>query len=154
MDELLARQFGDAAWFGAHRLFVDAYSLQHPDRYCVSFKSLAAHAVHLCWSLERGGTAAVPCESIRLWVERHPRLEKPVLPGFRGSITIADVARASTPGAHRRAVEQWARATWDAHDAIHATVREWVDEALALQGGRGRRRRSGAPIHPPRRPVS
>ena len=66
MDEMLALHFGDARYFGVHRLFVDAYSMQHPDRYCVSFKSLAAHLAHLCWSLERGGSDAVP-------VPRRPR---------------------------------------------------------------------------------
>jgi hypothetical protein len=35
MDEVLALHFGNAAYFGVHRLFVDTYCLQHPDRYCV-----------------------------------------------------------------------------------------------------------------------
>jgi Family of unknown function (DUF5946) len=52
MDELLALHFSDATYFGVHRLFVDTYCLPHPGQYCVSFKSLAAHLAHLCWSLE------------------------------------------------------------------------------------------------------
>ena len=65
MDELLALHFNDTTYFAAHRLFVDTYCLQHPDEYCRSFKSLAAHLMHLCWSLEHRGNAALPNETIR-----------------------------------------------------------------------------------------
>jgi hypothetical protein len=111
MDEILALHFGNAVYFGVHRLFVDAYAVQHPERYCVSFKSLAAHLTHLCWSLEQGGSKAVPSEAIRRWVERHPHLEKPLLPDFRGELTIA-------------------RSAWEAHAGLHAVVRGWVRSAL------------------------
>jgi hypothetical protein len=131
MDELLALHFSNASYFGVHRLFVDTYCLQHPDRYCASFKSLAAHLAHLCWTLEHGGTRAVPSEPIRRWVERNPHLQKPRLPSFRGSMTLADVVAASTPAEHHRAVEQWARATWDAYADLHTTARHWVTLALA-----------------------
>jgi hypothetical protein len=33
-DELWAREFSNVAYFGVHRMSVDVYSLQHPDRYC------------------------------------------------------------------------------------------------------------------------
>jgi len=137
MDEQVARHFSEVTYFGVHRLFVDTYCLQHPDRYCVSFKSLAAHLAHLCWSLEQGGTAAVPSEAIRLWVERHPHLEKPALPEDRGRLTVAHVAAAGDPAAHRRAVDQWARSTWTAYAPLHAIARHWV--TLALSGHSDRR---------------
>ena len=60
MDKLLARDFSDVTYFRVHRLLVDTYCVQHPERYCVSFKSLAAHLVGLCWSLEHSGSRAVP----------------------------------------------------------------------------------------------
>jgi hypothetical protein len=53
---LLARDFTDAAYFRVHRMIVDTYCLQHPDRYCVSAKSLAAHLTGLCWLIEHGGS--------------------------------------------------------------------------------------------------
>ena len=43
MDEVLARDFSDVLYFRVHRMMVDTYSLQHPERYCASAKSLAAH---------------------------------------------------------------------------------------------------------------
>jgi hypothetical protein len=131
MDELLARHFSDASYFGVHRLFVDVYCLQHPERYCASFKSLAAHLAHVCWSLERAGTKAVPSEPIRRWVERHPHLEKPPVPAARGLMTVADVAAVSTPAEHHQQVERWARATWEAYADLQPPAREWVEAALA-----------------------
>jgi hypothetical protein len=130
-DELLAMHFTSPAYFGVHRLFVDAYCVQHPDRGCISFKSLAAHLAHLCWSLERGGGRAVPSEPIRRWVERHPHLPKPPLPEQRGTVTIAEVARATTPADHHAAVVRWAQATWDAYADLQPTARHWVDSAFA-----------------------
>lgn len=49
MDDLLARDFSNVAYFRVHRMMVDTYCLQHPERYCVSAKSLAAHLTGLCW---------------------------------------------------------------------------------------------------------
>jgi hypothetical protein len=137
MDECLALHFTQPAYFGVHRLFVDVYCLQHPERYCVSFKSLSAHLAHLCWTLEFGGTRAVPSEAIRLWVERHPDLEKPSIPLFRGAVTIDAVHRAKLPSDHHAAVQEWARATWDAYAELHAKAREWV--AAALERSRSHR---------------
>lgn len=42
-EQLLAREGEGLASYEAHRLAVDTYSLQHPERYCVSAKSMAAH---------------------------------------------------------------------------------------------------------------
>lgn len=134
LDGLLARDFSDVAYFRVHRLLVDVYCLQHPDEYCVSFKSLAAHLMHVCWSLEHGGTSAVPNDRLRRWVERHPRLAKPDLPAFRGALTVANVAEAPDAETHGRAVREWALATWKAYHGLHQAAREWVRLAL---GGRG-----------------
>jgi hypothetical protein len=133
MDELLARHFSDATYFGVHRLFVDVYALQHPDRYCVSFKSLAAHLGHLCWTLERGGSRAVPSEPLRRWVELHPQLRKPELPAVRGKVTIGSVAKTASGEAHARAVDEWARSTWEAYAALQPLARTWVQSALATR---------------------
>jgi hypothetical protein len=129
-ERLIARDFSDATYFTHHRLLVDTYCLQHPERYCVSFKSLAAHLMGVCWSLDHGGTRAVPHEPIRRWVERHPQLAKPPLPRARGVLTVADVAGAATPAEHSRRVDRWARATWAAYAPLHDETRRWVDAAL------------------------
>ena len=67
MDELTARGFSDASYGRVHRLFVDTYCLQHPDPYCVSFKSFAAHLTGVCWTLEYGGSPGTVSEALRKW---------------------------------------------------------------------------------------
>jgi hypothetical protein len=151
-DEILALQFTHALYFGVHRLFVDAYCLQHPDHGCVSFKSFAAHLAHLCWSLERGGSRAVPNEQIRRWVERHPHLAKPPLPREHGALTIAHVARSPSADAHHRAVEEWARAVWAAYQPLHSLARTWVD--LACGAGPQGIAVARSASHPERRAVA
>ncbi|HXW06930.1 MAG TPA: DUF5946 family protein [Vicinamibacterales bacterium] len=141
MDGLLARDFSDALYFRVHRLFVDVYSLQHPDRYCVSFKSLAAHLAGLCWSLEHNGSRAVPSEPIRRWLERHAHEPKPPLPVARGALTVGHARGAADPVAYGRAVDEWARSTWAAYAPLHSLAREWVRRALA-EPARDRRTRN------------
>jgi hypothetical protein len=128
-DDLTGLHTTDVAYFAIHRLFVDAYCLQH-DPYITSFKSLAAHLAHLCWSLEHGGSRAVPSEPIRAWMERNPALERPPLPEKRGVVTIADVAAAANAAAHRMAVDLWAKSVWDAYAALQPLARTWVLAAL------------------------
>ena len=96
-DELWAREFGDVTYFRVHRLTVDTYCLQHPDRYCASPKSLAAHLTGLCWLLERDGSRATGSQALRRWLNGAVRLEKPPLPASRGRLTVADVLDAADP---------------------------------------------------------
>jgi len=51
-DEVLAREFSNLLYFGVHRTTVDCYALQHPEGYCASFKSFAAHLTGLCCAVE------------------------------------------------------------------------------------------------------
>jgi len=137
MDELLARDFSNVAYFRVHRLMVDTYALQHPDRYCVSAKSLAAHLTGLCWTLERDGSRAVGSEPLRRWLDGKTGLDKPELPSRRGARTIADVHGLTDPEAYARALDLWARATWEAYAPLHARARSWIEAALARDlGGR------------------
>lgn len=130
-DELLARDFGDVAYFRVHRLLVDVYSLQHPERYCASAKSLAAHLGGLCCILEHGASRAIGAEWMRAWLNGTPPLGKPDLPRSRGALTIKSVRDAAGPVAHGEAVEGWARATWEAYAALHPIARAWVAAARA-----------------------
>lgn len=63
-------------------------------------------------------------------MERHPHIVKPALPEYRGAVTINEVAKASNAGAHHRAVEAWARSTWEAYAVLQSTARYWVTLAL------------------------
>jgi len=138
MDELVARDFTSIYHFRVHRMMVDTYSLQHPERYCASAKSLAAHLTGLGWLVEHEGDRAVGSEALRHWLDGRPALEKPPIPSFRGRLTIGDVRAAEDPDAYARAVERWARSTWEAYAPLHEVAREWIRHALATGGARRR----------------
>jgi len=129
-DQLSARmQEGIDVHYLVRRLAVDCYCLQHPDRYCVSAKSLAAHLTGACWALEFGG-GEKGLKALQSWLNGRVPLAKPALPSSFGAVTVADVAGAD---ALDRAVDGWARSTWEAYSELHASARSWVRAAT----GRG-----------------
>lgn len=129
-NELLVLDYSNPAYGRLHRLKVDTYCLQHPDRYCVSAKSLAAHLTGLCCAFEHRGDPAVP-KALQRWLSTNPSLEKPELPSSRGVVTIADVHAATDLEAHARAAERWARSTWEAYSVLHPLARRWLRDGLA-----------------------
>lgn len=142
MDELLARDFSDVTYFRVHRLMVDTYALQHPERYCASAKSLAAHLTGLCWLVERGGSRAVGSEPLRRWLDGRVDLDKPEVPAPRGDLTIADVRSEPDAESYAAAVDRWARATWEAYASLHGLAHDWIETALETGTARGRKGRS------------
>jgi len=128
-EELLARDYEEPAFFAVHRMFVDTYSLQHPERYCRSAKSLAAHLVGLGQILEEGISAASGAPALRDWLDGPRELDKPPLPETRGEITLGDVERIDEPGPWREAVRAWAEFTWQAYAELHPLARRWAKEA-------------------------
>ncbi|MDP9266655.1 MAG: DUF5946 family protein [Chloroflexota bacterium] len=128
-DRMTLRVMSDARYARVHRLAVDAYTLQHPDRYCRSAKSLAAHLTGMCCGLEHGGSEATYA-ALQQWLNGRSPVEKSRIPAFRGATTLADALAAEDPVAHARAVEEWARSTWEAYAPLHALARRWIAEAL------------------------
>src|SRR5262245_48528058 len=127
--ELGARAFGDLALARRHRMIVDTYCLQHPDDFCASAKSLAAHLCGLCCAFEHGGHPSA-LSALRRWLDGPRPLTKPELPPTRGAVTLADVLAAPDPDARDRAVERWARSAWDAYADLHPVARRWLQDAL------------------------
>jgi hypothetical protein len=116
-----------------HWTLVDAYALQHPDEFCASAKSLAAHLAGLCAGLEHAGNASLR-PALQRWLNGRSPVAKPELPEFRGSLTIADVAAAATdPDSYERVVDAWAGVVWAAYAPSQALAREWVDGVLAAR---------------------
>src|SRR4029077_10051386 len=104
--------------------------LQHPDRYCVSAKSLAAHLTGVGWAVERGG-GEWDLRTLQRCLAPGPKLEKPALPAGHGPLTIADVAGAANTDAYIAALDMWARSTWAAYSDLHDTAGRWIDAAVA-----------------------
>ena len=127
-QELIARDFSDVLYFAVHRLAVDAYALQHPERYGRSAKSLAAHLTGVCCAMEHDGSPEINA-AVQRWLNGRSPISRPEVPAFRGAMTIADVLRAPDPAAHADAVRRWARSTWEAWSALHPLARRWIAEA-------------------------
>lgn len=125
-DDESARQYGDIRFAVRRRMVVDTYCLQHPERYCRSAISLAAHLTGMCVAMEHRGREEELNSAIQRWLSRRPQLEKPPLPANRGPLTIAAVRAATDLLDHRAAVDGWARGTWDAYSALHPIAREWL----------------------------
>jgi hypothetical protein len=116
-------------------MIVDAYCLRHPDRYCVSAISLAAHLSGLCVAVEHPGREQPLNDAVQRWLSGRPRLEKPPLPDRRGSMRIADVRRAAVPDDHEAVAQRWAFGVWAAYRDLQPIARVWIDAAHGGQPG-------------------
>lgn len=130
-DELTARDWAQPVSYRIHRMLVDAYSLQHPEPFCHSAKSLAAHLTGLCVAFEHNSHPHV-LKAVNRWLSGNAPVRKPELPGERGAMTVGEVHAAAKQGdvAYSAAVQRWARCAWEAYAALHAPARAWVAAAL------------------------
>jgi len=129
-DDFRAREMTELApSYASTRLTVDVYCLQHPDRYCVSAKSLAAHLTGVGWAIERGG-GEWGLRALQRWLDRGAKLDKPALPAHRGELTVSDVLGAADTDAYLAALDAWARSTWAAYGGLHEIANRWIDEAV------------------------
>jgi hypothetical protein len=128
-EEIIAREFSDYRYGRTHRLTVDAYSLQHPDKYMRSGKSFAAHLTGMCAALEHGDAVALN-QAIQKWLSANPLIDKPAhLPERRGDLTITHVHTAPDADEHVNRVKEWARAIWAAWGEHHDLARRLINEA-------------------------
>jgi hypothetical protein len=86
-------------------------------------KSLAARLSGLCIALEHSNNQD-KLQQLQAWLSTNPKLPKPELPLFRGSLTIADVAAIDDPASYGRAVEAWARSAWEAYRVLQPLARQ------------------------------
>jgi hypothetical protein len=129
-EEVGLRAYGDARFGSVHRLVVDAYCMQHPERYCHSAKSYAAHLTGLCCGVEHGGDPTI-YRATQQWLNGRASIDKPDVLSFRGQVTLADLRAASSAEEHIKVARQWAQCVWDAYAAQHELARQWVNAALS-----------------------
>ena len=123
-DEETAREYADARFAIRRRMVVDTYCLQHPERYCASAISLAAHLTGLCIALEHRGRELELNAAIQRWLNRRPRLEKRALPAHPADVN--DRRPASRDRPRRAPDDRWARQTWEAYRPLQELARHWV----------------------------
>lgn len=125
------REFEDMRFARYHRIVVDVYAMQHPDRYGRSAKSFAAHLTGLCaWIEDEGGAQSVNA-SVQRWLSGPSPIARPPLPPTYGALTIRNVVDAEDPVRYGEALRAWARSTWDAYASLHAIAHDWIARALA-----------------------
>lgn len=124
------REYEDMRYARFHRIVVDVYAMQHPDRYGRSAKSFAAHLTGLCAWLEDESNASSANAAVQRWLNGPSPVDKPPLPPSYGAMTIRELVDAGEPVRYREVVLRWARSTWDAYATLHATAREWIAASL------------------------
>jgi hypothetical protein len=125
------REYEDMRFARHHRIVVDVYAMQHPDRYGRSAKSFAAHLTGLCAWLEDEAGAPSVNSAVQRWLSGPSPIEKPSLPRSYGALTIRNLVDVNDPITCGDALRRWARATWDAYEPLHVTARVWIGAALA-----------------------
>lgn len=140
-DDVLAREFSDYRYAREHRLTVDAYSLQHPDKYMRSGKSYAAHLTGMYAALKGEFTAEVH-RAVQQWLNGSKALQRPDHPaaGQRGALTIVHVLEAKGPDDHVQRVREWAASVWEAWRGYRPIAQQWIDAAGTSQEAFQRRR--------------
>lgn len=80
------REYEDMRFARYHRIVVDVYAMQHPDRYGRSAKSFAAHLTGLCAWLEDEDRAQSINASVQRRLSGPSPIEKPALPQTYGAV--------------------------------------------------------------------
>ena len=128
--DLIGREFADPAFYRSHRLTVDSYCLQHPERYMISTKSAAAHLAGICWSLEVGESLHLPAP-LKRFVDGPRTFDRVAAPPplHRGRINLTYLLPIRDSEEYLEAAREWARSVWAAWAVGQEQAREWVAEA-------------------------
>jgi hypothetical protein len=124
------REYEDMRFARYHRIVVDVYAMQHPDRYGRSAKSFAAHLTGLCAWLDSEAGAQSVNASVQRWLSGPSPIGKPPLPPSYGAVTIRELVEADDPVRYGDVLRRWARVTWDAYAPLHDTARAWIADSL------------------------
>ena len=136
-DRLSAKAWETPVRAVMHNMVVDAYAMQHPDEYCVSAKSYAAHLTGLCCGLEHPGDHKLYWQIPR-WLDGPSTIVKPPVIDVRGRKTITTITDVSD-GAYQSAVRQWAAAVWAAYESQQYLARGWLADVVNHSKEKGTR---------------
>lgn len=128
-DELTIQAYNYPHYATVQALAFDTYCMQHPETYCRSAKSYAAHLMRLCCGVEHDGNPAMYA-AIRHWLDGAMIIQKPTVLTSFGSIIIVDVRAACNSTEHQQRVRVWATHVWDAYATQHELAHNWLQLAL------------------------
>lgn len=134
--EILAKEYSDLAYYSVHRKTVDAYAIQHP---ChpdsqhtptrQQIQSVGIHLIRLCLFIEHNlSPDEANAVMVRATKFKHTFhwLIPPDTPSW---LTPTDIIKADRPEVHIELVNIWARDVWNAYEAHHDTVKQWLSKA-------------------------
>jgi hypothetical protein len=128
-NEVTAREFSSPELMTIHRLSVDAWAVQHPgDGSRRAIQSVGLHLARLMVQLEHGLHDKAANDAMLRFAARKATLPE-LPPRVAYTSTVAAVAGAVEPEAHRRAVRHWAEATWQDWADQHDFIRRWAAAA-------------------------
>jgi hypothetical protein len=126
--QLLAREYSDYRLMRLHRLTVDAYAIQHPGMETpAARRSVGIHLSRLYLLLERGWPIERANEVMLVINEFKDQCGWLPPPSMAGTMTVLDVAGATSVEDHEARVKAWAGSVWNAWRSHHPTVRRWCE---------------------------
>lgn len=130
--ELLALEFGNVAYWPAHRYTVDAYALQHPGVPAPpTINSAVVHLTSLYLIFERDFEPSDATRAMQAAAQRKDEWSWLEPPDSFGDVTASDVVGARSPEEHLERTIAWAHSTWESWEPHHTTIREWASRILA-----------------------
>jgi hypothetical protein len=103
------REYEDMRFARYHRIVVDLYAMQHPDRYGRSAKSFAAHLTGLCAWLENEERTPSVNAAVQRWLSGPSPIVRPMLPSSYGALTIRELVDEVAGAVRRGATKMGAR---------------------------------------------
>src|SRR5688500_978157 len=104
-ESIALREYEDMRFARYHRIVVDVYAMQHPDRYGRSAKSFAAHLTGLCAWLEDEQRAQFVNAAVQRWLSGPSPIVKPPR---QGATARSRSASWSTPTIRSATGWRWA----------------------------------------------
>ncbi len=111
---------------GLGRAIFDAYCLQHPEIYCKSAKSYAAHLAFLyCWITHPDRHDVL--EAVHRGLNGPFTSEKAFVPqvGKRGALTILYLQKAQSLEEVTARASEWINTIWDAYSELHGQAKTY-----------------------------
>ena len=131
----LQLEFGLGLRESLGRMAVDAYCLQHPEIYCLSAKSYAAHLAFMAAWMDYSSDMNTIVIALRGFDGPFEEVKPPVLE-HRGSLTMADLQSVQTRAELEQKMTAWGQNVWEAYTFLHDTAREYLRETLVRGGWR------------------
>jgi hypothetical protein len=129
-NEITAQSFSSASHFTIHRAAVDCYALQHPEYFCISAKSYAAHLSGVCVAIEYNSSVEVNA-AIQKWLSGSIDLQKTKVLIERGELTVLHIQNIIDPQEHTQHVMEWCADVWANYSELQDVARSYVQAALA-----------------------